>query len=100
MGVGLLFLNVNAAKKGSILHINEEKRNAQQSVCYNSIYLISIQHAWNTLPLHILPLQPVKPVFSIFLNTERSYITRLNCSACQSLPITNGKCNQLAFGVV
>ena len=41
------------------------------------------------------------------LNTERSYITRLNCSACQSLPITDsnktislvGKCNQLAFGV-
>ena len=43
----------------------------------------------------------------MILNTERSYITRLNCSACQSLPITNsnatislvGKCNQLAFGV-
>ena len=54
MGFGLFFLNVNAAKKD--LFFTCLKRKETQNVSFDILlYLISIQHAWKTLPSPILP---------------------------------------------
>ena len=52
MWFGLFFLNVNAAKKD--LFFTCLKRKETQNVSFAiSLYLISIQHAWNTLPYYL-----------------------------------------------
>ena len=52
--VWIILLNVNAAKKD--LFFTCLKRKETQNVSFAiSLYVISIQHAWNTLPSPILP---------------------------------------------
>ena len=54
MWFGLFFLNVNAAKKDLFFTCLKTKETQNVSFAI-SLYLISIQHAWSTLPSPILP---------------------------------------------
>ena len=51
--VCIIHLNVNAARR-DLFHMSEVKE-TQNGLLAISLYLISIQHAWNTLPSLILP---------------------------------------------
>ena len=94
---GMLVVSLRGVNFGILVSLRVFRAKPQYFMCacigYDDHFFISLKPAHCMSYLCVFKRSPLGA--KICLNTERSYITRLRCSACQSEIPTDDQCSNL-----